>query len=82
LCDIFVKTNEIATLPDYDVIYLTDESMLAYQKGEKLYFFDIQNKTSITIENIQKSFISFTYKNQNLAIFTTEGITNYKINLP
>lgn len=82
LCDIFGKTKEIALLPDYDAIYLTDESVIAYQKDDKLYFYDILNKTSIAIENIQKSFISFTYKNQNLAIFTTEGITNYKINLP
>ncbi|WP_136669024.1 hypothetical protein [Flavobacterium sp. H122] len=82
LCDIFGKISEIATLPDYDAIYLTDESVLAYQKDEKLYFYDLQRKVSITIENVQKTFLSYTYKNQNLAIFTTEGITNYKINLP
>jgi hypothetical protein len=82
LCDIFGKIKEIATLPDYDAIYLTDESVLAYLKDEKLYFFDLQKKTSIAIENVQKTFLSYTYKNQNLAIFTTEGITNYKINLP
>lgn len=81
-CDIFGKRNEIGTLPEHDVIYLTDESVIAYQKDEKLYLFDIRKKTSTAIENVQKTFISFTYKNQNLAIFTVEGITNYKINLP
>ncbi|MES2812562.1 MAG: hypothetical protein V4670_08850 [Bacteroidota bacterium] len=80
--DIFGKRNEIATLPPYDTIYLTDESVLAYQKDEKLYLYDIRKKTSTVIENIEKTFISFSYKNQNLAIFTSEGITNYKINLP
>jgi hypothetical protein len=81
-CDIFGKTKEVTILPDYDAIYLTNERVIAYQKEGNLYFFDIENKTSIIIENIKKSFISFTYKNQNLAIFTAEGITNYKINLP
>lgn len=81
-CSIFGKISNLGILPDYDQIYLTDESVLAYKKADKLFLYDIINKTSTPVENVQKTFTSFSYKNQNLAIFTAEGITNYKINLP
>lgn len=81
-CDVFGKTREMGVLPVYDRICLLDVNFLVYEKNGSLYLFDLQGASSFLIENIQKSFISFTYKNQNLAIFTAEGITNYKINLP
>lgn len=81
-CDIFGKKTLLAKFPEFDSISLNDEKIIPFQKEEKLYFFDIEKKKIIPVENIKKSFRSFYYKNQNLAIFTTEGITNYKINLP
>jgi len=81
-CSIFGKISNLGILPSFDQIYLTDESVIAYQKNGQLFLYDILKKTSTPVENIKKTFTSFSYKNQNLAIFTAEGITNYKINLP
>lgn len=81
-CSIFGKITNLGILPQFDQIHLSDESVIAYQKNGQLYLYDVLQKTSTPVENIQKSFTSFCYKNQNLAIFTAEGITNYKINLP
>ncbi|MBP9792534.1 MAG: hypothetical protein KBC56_00885 [Flavobacterium sp.] len=81
-CSIYGKISSLGTLPDFDQIHLSDESVIAYQKNGQLYLYDVLKKTSTPVENIQKTFTSFSYKNQNLAIFTSEGITNYKINLP
>ena len=81
-CSIYGKVSNLGVLPSFDQIHLSDESVIAYQKNGQLYLYDVINKTSTPVENIQKTFKSFSYKNQNLAIFTAEGITNYKINLP
>jgi hypothetical protein len=81
-CSLFGKITALGKFPEYDQVHLTDEGIIAYKKGSQLFLYDILEKKSTPIENIEKSIISFYYKNQNLAIFTAEGITNYKINLP
>ncbi|MCL9806753.1 hypothetical protein NAT51_14560 [Flavobacterium amniphilum] len=80
--DIFGKKELLGTIPGYDQIFMYDERMILYKKEEKLYFFDLIQNKSIPVKEVENSFKSFYYKNQNLAIFTPEGITNYKINLP
>ncbi|WP_300567881.1 hypothetical protein [Flavobacterium sp.] len=80
--DIFGKKKLLGKIPDYDLVFIADEKIILFQKGEMLYLFDVEKSKTIPINNVEKSFKSFHYKNQNLAIFTNEGITNYKINLP
>ncbi|MFK7032859.1 hypothetical protein [Flavobacterium oreochromis] len=81
-CDIFGKKTFITKLPKYDKISINEEKHIVYQTNTSLFIFDIKNQKPFLIDNIQNSFISFYYKNQNLAIFTPQGITNYKIILP
>ena len=80
--DIFGKKKLLAQIPNFDQVFICDERLVLYKKDDILYFFDIEENKSIPINDIEKSFKSFYYKNQNLAIFTDEGITNYIINLP
>lgn len=81
-CDIFGKKKLLGQIPEYDTVFISDEKTILFQKNEILYLFDLEKNRSIPINNIKKTYKSFHYKNQNLAIFTNEGITNYKINLP
>ncbi|MFC4815877.1 hypothetical protein [Flavobacterium sp. GCM10023249] len=80
--DIFGKKEFISNLPQYDQVFICNDTLILYKLQEKLYFFDVKQSKSIPVKEVENSFKSFYYKNQNLAIFTSEGITNYKINLP
>lgn len=80
--DIFGKKKFIKKLPEFESVFISDDKLILLKNKEKLTFLNLENDKTIPVENIEKSFKSFEYKNQNLAIFTNEGITNYKINLP
>jgi hypothetical protein len=80
--DIFGKKKLLGQIPEYDSVSISDEKIIVFKKGEILYLFEVEKSRVIPINNIEKSYRSFSFKNQNLAIFTVEGITNYKINLP
>jgi hypothetical protein len=81
-CDIFGKITLINKLPDYDYVFIENAKTIVYQKNELLFLLDLEKNKTIPLEDIEKTFKSFFYKDQNLAIFTTKGIINYKINLP
>lgn len=81
-CDLFGKKELLTKLPLYDKIFFSEDSLLIYIKDEKVYLYDVKKQQNVSTEISQKSILSCYYKNQNLAIFTAEGITNYKINLP
>ncbi|WP_309641067.1 hypothetical protein [Flavobacterium sp.] len=81
-CDIFGKVNLMASIPVYDKIQIIDSEKLLFSKGNKMYLLDNKAKVIIEIEIVEKSFQNFYYKDQILAIFTNQQITNYKIKLP
>ena len=81
-CDIFGKVNLLASIPVYDKIQIIDSEKLLFSKGNKIYLLDNKAKVIIEIEIVEKSFQNFYYKDQILAIFTNQQITNYKIKLP
>lgn len=81
-CSFFGNISYLGKVPDYDKVYWTDESALLFEKNSELFLMDIKKNSIYLVENVQKSFSNLQYKNQNLAIFTNEGITNYKINIP
>jgi hypothetical protein len=81
-CDIFGKITLISKIADYDVVFIESGKTILYQKNESLFLLDLNKNKTIPLEDIEKTFKSFFYKDQNLAIFTTKGIINYKINLP
>jgi hypothetical protein len=81
-CNIFGKITDIDIVPAFDQIKLVDNQIILFSKDGKLYWKDIRNGNVFLIENIEKSFKSFTYREQILSIFTGSQITNYKITTP
>ncbi len=81
-CDIFGKVSPIGTVPDFEQIQFIDNEMVLFSKEGKLYLQYIQNQKCYPIVKDDKSFESFYYKDQILAIFTASEIKNYKIIIP
>lgn len=81
-CDIFGKVTAIGTIPDFEQIQFVNNEMILFLKDGKLYLQHIQNQKCYPIATDDKSFESFYYKDQILAIFTATEIKNYKITIP
>ncbi|MCV9929413.1 hypothetical protein OIU83_17240 [Flavobacterium sp. LS1R49] len=84
-CDIFGKISTLGKVLDFDTITLLNNHMYVFKKGNLLFFKDISKPESgdpSQIEVSEKTFTNFYYKDQILSIFTSGGITNYKIIIP
>lgn len=81
-CDVFGKTTNLGRVADFDQAQITTNQSIIFSKGEKLYVQDFKTSTIAPIENVEKSFKNFYYKDQILSIFTNQGISNYKISIP
>jgi hypothetical protein len=81
-CDIFGKINTIGKVTDFEQIKAITNKIVILSNREKIYIQDIEKNTIYPIENINKSFKNFYYKDQILSIFTNQEITNYKIIIP
>jgi hypothetical protein len=81
-CDIYGKIKLLGKISDYDSIYIQNDKILLYEKNKELYLYDLSKKRTFEVKNDEKNYKSFYIKNENLSIFTTEGIINYKIKLP
>lgn len=81
-CDIFGKITDLGKVSDFDQIQVITNHVIVFSKTGKLYLQDLSKNSLYTIENIEKSFKNFYYKDQILSIFTNEGISNYKITIP
>lgn len=81
-CDIFGKISDWGKISDFDKVQVIENQIVVFSKDEKLYLQDLSKNSLYRIENIEKSFKNFYYKNQILSIFTNEGISNYKITIP
>ena len=80
--DVFGKITSLGKIPDFEQIQFTSNEYIIFLKEGHLYVQDLKNKTISPIENVEKSFKNFYYKDQILSIFTNQGITNYKISIP
>lgn len=81
-CNIFGKIKLIRKVPDFDKIQILNSDLVLFSKGEHLYFHDFKSNKTIEVQNVNKSFDFFIYKDQILSIFTNREIKNYKILLP
>jgi hypothetical protein len=81
-CSVFGSVQKLDYQVDFDTILFSDNAFIFYKKQGKLYIFDRNTKKINSLENIEKTFTSLTYKNQILSIFTNQGISNYKITIP
>ena len=81
-CDVFGKINSLGKVADFDQIQVIANQSIIFSKAGKLYLQDLKTNTIFPIENVEKSFKNFYYKDQILSIFTDQGISNYKISIP
>lgn len=81
-CDIFGKIKSKGIIPDFEWIEIINEKQFIYSKDAVLILYDIEKDKKTEIEISEKTFKKFCYKDQILSIFTTAGITNYKITIP
>ena len=81
-CDIFGKITALGRVSDFNQIQPIEKQFVIFSKDGKLNLQDLKHNSFYTIENIEKSFKKFYYKDQILSIFTNQGISNYKISIP
>lgn len=81
-CDIYGKVKTIGKAPAAEQLQLAADGGLVYKIAEKLYYLDLNGNALRLVDVDKKTYQSFLYKDKILAIFTKQGITNYKITLP
>lgn len=81
-CSIFGKITALGNLPDFEQIQVISNKAVLYKNNTNLYYHTLIDNKSTLIDFDKKTFIKFQYRDQILSIFTTEGITNFKIILP
>ncbi|HWS59470.1 MAG TPA: hypothetical protein VN182_00925 [Flavobacterium sp.] len=81
-CDVFGKIKTLGKVADFDQMQIVSNQKVVYSKDGKLFLQDLIKNSIYTIENVNKSFKNFYYKDQILSIFTNQEITNYKITIP
>ena len=81
-CNIFGRVENNGPLENQNQMQLLENNKLIYAKENGLFLLDRNINMEYKIEIVEKSFQKFYYKDQILSIFTNQGITNYKINLP
>ena len=80
--DVYGKVSDYGRTAEYDQFRLIDDNWILYAEDAKLHARTVKNDKTYTLPIAEKTFKSFHYHAQILSIFTTEGITNYKITLP
>ncbi len=81
-CNLFGEIKLIGQVPDFDKIQIINSDLILFSKGKHLYFLNFKSNKTQEVQNVDKSFDFFTYKDQILSIFTNRQIKNYKILLP
>jgi hypothetical protein len=81
-CDIFGRITINGKIPDFESIEIINKNQFIYSANGILIFQDLEKDQKTEIKIAEKSFKKFYYKDQILSIFTSEGITNYKIIIP
>lgn len=81
-CDVFGKISTLGKVADFEQIKIINDHTVLFSKDGKLQLQDIRKNSIYPIENMEKSFKNFYYKDQILSIFTNQEIINYKITIP
>lgn len=84
-CSLFGGIESLGKFPNADQLQIINAKQILYSLDQKIILLSLQKDsswTSTTIHLPEKSFTKFYYEAQILAIFTTEGIFNFKITLP
>lgn len=79
---IFGKVNFLGQLPEFKQLQIVSPNQILLRNDNGLFFYNLENTTLSPIAINEKSFVSFSYKDQILSIFTEQEINHYKITLP
>ncbi|WPR72587.1 hypothetical protein SLW70_05470 [Flavobacterium sp. NG2] len=82
VCSIYGKISNLGKVSDFEWFEFINEFQYIYSKNKQLFLVDSTKNKKYEIEILEKTFDKCYYKDQILSIFTTEGITNYKIITP
>lgn len=82
ILDVYGKIRTLGTLPAFDEIQFLDASVVVIRKGAQLTQISASGEAIKLLDLDQKTYKSFYFGQQKLAIFTNLGITNYKIITP
>lgn len=81
-CDIFGKVTSFGIVPKFDEIQFLENGAALIRSGNQIRHVKSNGAIKVLHELDQKTYKKFYYSQQKLAIFTTSGITNYKIITP
>lgn len=81
-CDVYGRISYLSEVPECDTVVFVSSSKIIFKKNNQLYFYDGEKNATYTIEIDKNSFDNYTFKDQNLTIFTNKEISTYKIILP
>ena len=84
-CSLFGAIENLGKLPNADQLQIISSNQMLYSIDQKITLLTRQKDkswASTTLQLPEKRFEKFYYQAQILAIFTTEGIYNFKIILP
>ncbi|WP_310379735.1 hypothetical protein [Flavobacterium sp.] len=81
-CTAFGKITTMGKLPVFDQFQVISSKAVLYKNNTNLFYYTLNDNKSTLIDFDKKTFMKFQYRDQILSIFTTEGITNFKIILP
>lgn len=78
----FGTISFLGKVPEFDQMQLVTSKSILLKKDSIFTLYYLEKETSQNISINEKTFKNFYYKDQILSIFTSEGITNYKITIP
>jgi len=81
-CSIYGRNFSNGKVESASIIQLLIENKILFSIDSLLFIRDLNTNKLYEIEIVEKSFKNFYYKDQILSIFTSKGITNYKITIP
>lgn len=82
ISNVFGKVNFLGQLPEFKQLQIVSPHQVLLRNDNGLFFYNLENTSLSPIAINEKSFDSFSYKDQILSIFTLQEITHYKITLP
>lgn len=81
-CDLFGRITSLGTIPNADAVHFVSDYQFMYALDNQLYWVDFKKNLYLPITLNEKTFKSFSYKEQILTIFTEREIRTFKIQLP
>ena len=72
----------LGKVPAFKMVQIIDDKKLRFSVDDRIYVLDYEKSSSVELKIVENSFDKFYFKDQILAIFTDQQITNFKIKLP